>query len=290
MQFKMPLFDFLNRSEIEYDFKIHGITISKFDIAKCKNITYFFSRYERYQMGQCEWSLNINSKDMNEKNYQNYLRNSEILILVFKIFCNVSFFVKYRLCIASDKHAKINQPMKYNYKLNTKRHEIINLMQRNKAIGIPEFDLAKDNFPKILEMSNASDRTNNALKFVLNAYRNGFYWSDSFLQFMFALDSLYSSDGKKGMTNAVVTRCSKFLSNRQYCSEGDIRELYDIRSMIVHGKMPIDGLGESDLNIIACAKAEYIVMQSLKRIITEEIFKIYEGNPQKIQNYYGHLK
>jgi len=278
MKYVMPLHALYYNGNRPYEFADGIHSIRKFSRFRVGAISYFFSRNDRFNMSDCRWALVLDSPEMNPINYKTFLGNTESIILAFKIFCNASLFVKYRIC-ADDplRHIRVNNAMMYWHELSNRRNrpELIERTRRRRWLNLDDFRRVDETHTKFTEMWNLSDRTHNAVNFAMNAYRSQL-WRDSFIYYIFALEALFSSNQRRGMTGTIARRVSSFLDKADFCTEQDLRRLYDARSTIVHGKLPRAGLGGWDPNILATAQAEYIVAQTMRKMVNDDSFRNYE--------------
>lgn len=277
MKFVMPLHSLYYNGSSPYEFADGIHSIRRFSRFRAGPISYFFSRHERFNMSDCRWALVVDSPEMNTRNYKKFLGNTESIVLSFKVFCNAGLFVKYRIC-ADDplRHIRNNNAMMYWHELSDRhnRPDIIKRTHRRRWLNLDDFHQVDETHGRLTDMWHLSNRTHNAIDFAMNGYRS-YLWRNSFLYYIFALEALFSSNQRRGMTATIARRVSNFLNNAEFCTDEDVRRLYDARSTIVHGKLPRDGLGGWDPNILATAQAEYIVVQVMRRLVENDTFRNY---------------
>lgn len=110
-------------------------------------------------------------------------------------------------------------------------------MQPHDPFKIDEFNKLKDDF---LKMISSSD--NNYLKIALNYFRRGrleTYQENRIIDFFVSLEALYSLSGEKTemryrISNRLATLIGKDANDRKKIQK-ESRDLYDLRSSIVHG-------------------------------------------------------
>lgn len=288
MKFVMPLHDcYFNEERFDFSDDIHSI--QRFRIDEHKNLEFFFSEYDKMQMGHCNHALVADSSDMNGSNYKNFLNDTVLLILACKAFGDAAFFKIYTICAESiDNHVvRGYEPMSFYYELKNHRYDntIVNSRKRIRHLKRENLIKSDSYFPELKKMWKVSNRTRNAMHFLLKAYRSG-YWADNFLANMVGLEALFSSDRRQGMTRTICDRVSGFLEEYENCEYDDIENLYNVRSQIAHGKLPFDDLGGRDKKTIAAAHAEMVIVTALKKIIDAKIYTKYES-PMEIQEFWG---
>ncbi len=289
MNIVIPLYDFHYNGN-GYRFKNGIYSIRKMRKAYLKGLPFLFSRQDILHIKEAFWCIIISDHSITAQDRKEYIANSEILILAFKIFINAGLFVKFRICPEdSYLNAKLNQPMKYSHKLlaNKTPGGVVRAMVRKLSLDDKDFEVIDERFPHLFDMWSISNRTRNALQYALSGFRSRF-WQESFLFYMISLEALFSSDENTGMTKTICTRVSKYLKDIEYSSYEDINSLYNLRSQIVHGKIRIDGAGGWDKNIEATAHAEYLLIRSIKKLIESGDYKRY-SKAAEMQYYLGHL-
>lgn len=266
-------------------------SIQPFVLHEHDNLGYFFSEHDRFNMENRSHALVLEGDQVTQANFKDHLRRSDVLVLSCRAFGNAGFFVKYRICVDNWKyHSTLNEPMMWHHQLANNRtdNEIIQARRKGNGLKACRIQLGDRYYPHLRRLWDTSNRTRNAVYFMMKGFRSG-YWADSFLAYMLAIEALLSSDGRRSMSRTVCERASQLLKDRPHCTFDEIRRLYDVRSEIVHGKIPTDGLGSFDCNIIAVAHAELILVEVMKKLIDDNIYPKY-GNGHQIQNYLGHLR
>jgi len=268
MHIVMPLFDFDYEDSQGFEFDGGKYSIQKFD----HEIPQYdlFSKYDIENMATRYWALVAEVPDVKK-----YVQDVNILLLSFKIYKSARLFIKYRLC-------------KENYSLCTRLCDTMRpILPKESCLLITRNDLniINEGFKNLLCMEAISDRTHNAGYFLYRGLCSD-KMIDSFVLLMMAVESLFSSEGHRGVTKTICSRVSNFLDSKPRCRCEDISKLYDLRSKIVHGKLVVGDDIKDQLGILY--ELQYVLTQCMRKMLDDKIYLKY-GNIQEKERYFNEL-
>lgn len=270
MRIVMPLFSFNYIDNREYKFINGKYSLKRFVADEEIPSVPGFSEMDVQYMKMENWAIVVENPDMGK-----YKNEVNMLLITFKIYKFARLIIKYRLCKEDTNIcSKILETMKYNPIGNT-----------NCEISYEDLNIIKEGYLKLLEMFGISRRTHNSLYFLYRAFFTE-HWIDSFMLLMCSLESLFSKDRPGGVTRTICTRISNFLSPLPCCEYSDVEELYNIRSKMVHGRLEVGD--DPDENLVKLHKLEYIVIECFKKMLNEEVYRIYQSNQRK-EEYFNNL-
>jgi hypothetical protein len=270
MRIVMPLFDFEYESSQEFIFGDGNYSLRKFFADEEMPQIDLFSKQDIDYMRMKSWALVAENSDIKK-----YKQEVNILLLSFKIYKLAPLFIKYRLCKEDDSSCfRLNKTMQYVLREKS-----------NRLITLNDLDLVNNGFLNLLTMHPISNRTQNSLYFLYRGFHST-RMIDSFVFLMSAIESLFSSEKRGGMTKTICSRVSNFLDHKTDCKYEDINKLYDLRSKIVHGKLVVSDDTKGHLGTLH--KLEYVVTQCMKKILDNKIYKIY-NDVQKKDHYFNEL-
>lgn len=270
MRIVMPLFDFVNEDSEEFDFSDGKYGLRKFNAEGEIPEVPGLSELDIGYIKQESWALVAEETDLNK-----YKEEINILLLSFRIYKLARVFIKYRLC---------KEKVDYCYRLNDIMRPVL---PKSSSRLITLADLRKINrgFVDLLKMHTISNRTRNAIYFMYRGFCSG-KMLDSFVFLMSALESLFSNEERFGATKTICSRVSKFLNYKPGYKYKDIKELYDLRSEIVHGKVVVEDKIEGKLSTLY--KLQYVLVECMKKMLDRQIYEIY-SNVQKKEAYYDQM-
>lgn len=260
----MPLHDFPYLADSDFQFGCGPYSIRKLDRAADLDMA-GLSEMDRVHIKMEKWALYA------EDPPKDYRIQVNMLLLAMRIQKRKTPFIKFRICAEDDRHCGM-------------MGDIYGPVKPQDASAMPceshlfsESDLrwVDTATTRLMEMDQVSNRTHNALYFLYRGCVNRM-WVDSFMLWMSALESLFSEDTRGGVTKLICGRTSKFLNSRPGVSYADIDHLYDLRSQMVHGRLPITE--DPKANIEELASLESIVLDCLERFIDESAYTHY-GEP-----------
>jgi len=270
MRIVIPLFDFYNESSEEFVFYSGKYALRTFIADDEIPQIDLFSKQDIDYMRMESWALVAEDPDIKK-----YKQEVNILLLSFKIYKLAPLFIKYRLCKEDDSLCfRLNDTMQYVLREKS-----------NRLITRDDLKLINNGFSNLSEMHPISNRTQNSLYFLYRGFHST-KMIDSFVFLMSAIESLFSSEKRGGITKTICSRVSNFLDHKPECTYKDINKLYDLRSKIVHGKLVVKDDIKGQLGTLH--KLEYVVTQCMKKILDEKIYPIY-NDVQKKELYFNEL-
>jgi hypothetical protein len=275
MRIVMPLFDFINDSEQEFEFGEGTYSLRKFDPAVDipKDDLLGLSRRDLDYIKQAEWALVSENPETNT-----YKKDINRLLLSFKIHTLGRLFIKYRLCAAEASLSSVIQE-KMNFILPEKSP---------RQITFDRLEQVKSGFERLLEMDSVdsvSNRTHNAIYFMYGAYFTAGHALYLFLLLFAALEALFSKEEGGAATTTICKRVSAFLGSQDRCTYADIERLYRIRSELVHGRRKFS---ESAENLADAHELEFVVTECMKKILAERTYLKYKDATEK-EKYFNQL-
>ena len=259
----MPLFDFSKESSEEYIFSGGKYALRKFDAADEVPDIKLFSEQDIGVMEFQSWALVAEAE-----NLEHYKEEINCLLLSFKIYKLARVFIKYRLC---------KEDIDCCFRLNDCLH-IVMPNESNKVIALNDLDIINEGFSKLLQMEAISNRTHNTIYFMYRGFCAD-KMIDSFVLLMCSIESLFSDEERFGATKTICSRVSKFLDCKPGYEYKDIKELYDLRSKIVHGKVIAEDEIKGQLNTLY--KLQYVLVECMKKMLDEELYLIYHDVENK---------
>lgn len=262
MRIVMPLFAFEYHDSQEFEFEGGKYALRRF-IANNEIPPKMegASEIDIWQMKQARWALVAEGLDSGKCKQE-----INVLLLSFKICNPSSLFIKYYLCKENPNECKrLCETMHY---IAPPQNEFI----------YADLEVINKRFSNLLKMSDISNRTHNAIYFMIRGFFSG-KMIDTFMFLMAAIESLFSKEDSGGATKAVCSRVSKFLGCKARCEYKDIENLYNLRSKIVHGRVAVED--EIKGHLPTLYELEYVLMECIKKILDEKIYAIYSDVVQK---------
>ncbi|MGB2861977.1 MAG: hypothetical protein WBC05_01510 [Sedimentisphaerales bacterium] len=270
MRIVMPLFNFCNDSNEEFVFDGGKYAIRRLNANDEIPEIDLFSKQDIDYMKMESWALVAEDQDVKK-----YVQDVNILLLSFRIYKSAPVFIKYRLC-------------KDNVSLCTRLCDTMRpiLPKESCRIITPnDLNIINVGFKNLLCMEAISDRTHNAGYFLYRGFCSE-KMIDSFVLLMMAVESLFSSEERGGITNIICSRVSNFLDCKPRCKYEDISKLYDLRSKMVHGKLVVDDDIKGQLGTLH--ELQYVVTQCMRKMLDNKIYRIY-GDIQEKERYFNEL-
>lgn len=252
----MPLFGFSLGSDQGFSIS-PDLSISCFQFNDSWTLP-IFSEYDINNMKCAEWALKYEGDKQ-----KNFLVDSNLVLMAFRIFSpQYPPFIKYVLDTEPEKSKPPIQSMIYN-----------NAVPRAHGLYSPQdIETICDGFNHLQIMETLTPRTHNALYFLYRAFHND-KWVDSFLLMTSAIESLFSTDKKKGATKTISTRVATLLGSADRCTKNDIEQLYDVRSSMTHGRIVVsDDLNE---NLRKLDHLEYITNAVFRKLVETRKYLCY---------------
>ena len=269
MRIVMPLFAFNYLDSKEFEFKGGKYVLRRFiaDNETPPEIKRGVSEMDIYQMNQARWALVAENPDLGKGKEE-----INVLLLSFKICKQSPLFIKYYLCKENTNECK---------RLCETMHYIT--PPQNEFITYTDLEIINTRFSNLLEMSNISNRTHNAIYFMIRGFFSG-KMIDTFMFLMAAIESLFSKEDSGGATRTICSRVSKFLGCKVRCEYKDIKNLYDLRSNIFHGRVEVED--EIKGHLTTLYELEHVLMECIKKILDEKTYAIYSDVAQKEKYFY----
>lgn len=266
----MPLFDFYNDSSEEFVFEGSKYAIRRFNPDNKIPNTDLFSKLDvEYMKEEC-WALVAQDPDTNK-----YEQEKNTLLLSSRIYTSARVFIKYYLC---------KEDVSLCRRLCDTMRPILP-KESSTIITLNDLKIINEGFKNLLCIEAISDRTHNAGYFLYRGLCSD-KMIDSFALLMMAVESLFSSEKRGGMTKTICSRVSNFLGHMPQCRYEDISKLYDLRSKIVHGKLVVGDDIKGQLGTLH--ELQYIVTQCMRKILDDKTYLIY-GDIQKKEHYFNEL-
>lgn len=276
MRIVMPLFDFINESEEEFEFLDGAYAIQRNDLREKDPRIAFpgISELDRKVIAAEKWALVAHDPDLNR-----YAEEVNLLLLSFKIFTLGRLFIKFRICDTDSSLSRIiNDRMTY-----------IPSDASSRLVTRDQLEEAAVGFNRLREMHGAnldSNRTHNAIFFLYTAYFSTAHAMSFFVLLFIVLEALFSKDQGGSATATICERVSAFLEKRERCTYRDIEKLYQVRSELVHGRRLASDAKE---NLAAAHELEFVVAECMKKILDDRLYNLY-NDPAKREEYFERLK
>jgi len=278
MRIVMPLFDFDYKDSQEFVFGKGEYALRKFIAHKEVPLAPSypgFSEADISCMESATWALVAENTDL--KNAPE-LYKAEVarLLLSFKICKLTHLFIKYRLC-KDNIHvcARLGEEMHY-------------ISPAVEPITCADLRVINNRFVSLSEMETVSNRTYNAMYFIYRGYHSEKPMV-TFMLLMIAIEAFFSNEKRKGMTETICSRVSKFLGCKARCEYTDIEKLYDLRSKIVHGKFKVpDEIKSPSETLDKLCELEYVLRECMKKMLDEKIYLKY-GTVEEKEKYFNDL-
>lgn len=265
MVFTFPLLEFAYADEKPYRFDFAPIELIPFDQTRIPDST-LFSEYDRLTMksASCLWALRVDSNDATQCEIQ----VNTLMVLMRAQHDDITPIIKYRLCDDGHHNARIC-PMARNPN-RPKFYEVFDLTK---------LSMVDRTCGSLLRSEKTADtpRIKNAFFFLFRSYHS-IKWVESFLLLMCVLESLFSNESKGGATKAITYRVPRFLSDFYVCDEATMKNLYDVRSKIAHGKIQADNESE---NLDRLYKLEMIVNKCIQKLFADSLLPEFETSSRR---------
>ena len=270
MRIVMPLFDFYNEGCKEYVFSGGRYSLCRFNASNEIPQIELFSEQDVKFIEIENWALVAEGEGI-----ESYKEEVNLLLLSFRIYRQARVFIKYRLCKENVEQCS---------RLNDFLH-IVMPDESNRIISFDDLNIIDKGFSKLQLMKGVSDRTRNAIYFMYRGLCSG-KMIDAFLLLMCAIEALFSKEQAGGATTTICSRVSKFLGNKAGYEYQDIKGLYRLRSNITHGRVVVGDEIKGYLETLY--KLQYILLESMKKMLDENIYPIY-SDPAKKETYLCNL-
>lgn len=269
----MPLFQFSYGGK-EFIFSEH-YSLEKFDANRDipDNVKSSLSSSDVSYLFQEDWALVAT-------NPSDYFKSEvNMLLISLRIYAKSNAFIKWRFC---------EEDSRYSTCLNDRFRNL--LSQADSDVTEETLYVVKNRFLEIMEMYSVSDRTKNALYFIwrgLCAEKH----IDAYIFFVCALESLFSKETSEEGTKTIIKRIYKFLSEIKGFGGDQIKNIYKMRSDMVHGRISHTDKGNSGKrknNLKNLGKLEELVFVCMNKILTEKTYLLY-GNVDKKETFFNDL-
>lgn len=297
LEFIVPIFDFdyIGENKTSQDIWINGnnlfdklkdylideeynIVLKKFDkYADWSSLqieVFSFLDYEKLHYPM--WAFEFQCEKEEEETYKQKLN---LLLLAFRIIKYSDLSMKYIIC-KNVPHfsSKYSDYWKYAIanKYSKTEFEDINKDDLDEIIRI---------YKQLQRFFKVSHRTSHAVNFLFLAYTS-YYWMESFMLFMTALETLVSPDKKDKIVSEVTDRVVGLINDKEICSKTKFGKIYELRSDIIHGKILVNL--DFDKELIKLQQLQKIVLQTFKVLLEKDFIIIYKDEESK-ELFYNRL-
>ncbi len=257
-------------SDYKYEFEIErGLyTIKRFNFEEDIKIPiqdFFFSRNEIEDIKSVRWAVFVEECD---KTTDNIIQEINLLLLAFRIFKQADCQIQFILSRNFEDNQKVTTPLKY---------AIANNLSENN-FSANDLEVIKTGFQKIKEFTNLSPRSKHAIDFLFLGY-SSYYWMQVFILLMTSLETLILPEKIGGITTYVEKRTFAFLKDPIVCPEDKMRNLYGLRSDIIHGKILVDL--DFTQEIVRLKELQMIVLTFFKKLLEQDFKSIFKNEISK---------
>ncbi len=257
MRVVMPLFQFqlTNPHQPEFVFSDERLAIRRFNEAEHLSDREIFSKRDRAYIDQARWALVVEANDLSQ-----YKLDVNMLLMTFRILGDhLTPTIKYRLFDDDDLCDRLEET-EMHIRLPGYKYEVYS------SEDFPRID---EVYMMLRQAEHSCVRLKNAFYSLYRAF-NSYHWIDSYLFYMMTLEALFSLDNKGPATQTICDRVSKLLKSPKKWSPQRIRDLYDVRSRIAHGRL--EARPKSIANLRLLKKMERLIKLCFRKLIAKKSF------------------
>lgn len=244
---------------------------------------YVLSKYDIEYLHQAEWFFEFKCNKDKEEDYKLKLN---LFLLAARIVLKIDLSIKYILCKDAPRlSTKYSDDWKYAIAEK-------NVKRERQEINSLDLDKVVIAYNRLQEFFNVSPRTAHSVNFLFLAYTS-YYWMESYMLLMTALETLVSPDEREAIVGPVTKRVVLLINDKKICSKTKFGKIYELRSDIIHGKVLVDIKFENELPRLQ--QLQKITLAVYNKLLNEDYRSIYmtENNKEKyyselIHNYSAH--
>lgn len=259
-----PLFDFQYHDAEDFEFSNGGFSNVRFSIRHYGDWSglydgEIFSQRDRDYIKRESKALVAEGVELD-----GFEREVSLLLIAFRILAEgnkITPIIKYRLSEDESLRSRIEETEMHIRLLDP-------LWQTYVLSDFPQIDRT---FKTLQSAEAGSDRLKNAFYFLYRAF-NSYQWIDAFMFYMGVIESLFSCD-QKGPASEPVCRRTTNLLNDPDCPYEKVRDLYDVRSRIIHGRL--EARTNSHANLRLTADMEVLVKRCLRLLVEMDALHHY---------------
>ena len=273
---QMPLHDFPCGEDNDFFFNHVPYSIQELGRRKIPDLP-GLSEMDRAHISREKWWL------VAEDPRTNFRTETNLMLICMRILKRRAPFIKFRICEQDERHCgKLNETMGPVSKSDA------SVISGDGLFTAQDLRWVDQATARMVQMDKVSNRTHNAIYFLFR----GCYlrmWVDTFMLWMASLESLFSRDQGGSATRTICSRASNFLEVESGATYDDVKYLYDIRSQMVHGRLPLteDRAGER-ANIDKLAHLERILLDCFRKFLDEEAY-VHFSDPENREGFLSTL-
>lgn len=261
-----------NKPIIEKEFVFQdsfNIKLKNFDTKELNDYKFnYLSENDIVDLQTCNWVIYFKC---NENEYQLCYSRINILLLSFRIAKQSKIGSNIILC---ENNKEDYQKYWDNWlpALRKKNYPTTEEFSTNDLNEIKNVFNALSNFEMV------APRTKHAVNFLFLAYTS-YYWMEVFIILMTTIETLVSPSDERQITKRIIKRVRGIINDPKICSGNKIKDLYDLRSNIVHGRILENNNFEehkNDLNDL-----QLIVLTAFQKILSNDFKSIYKNEESK---------
>ena len=225
---------------------------------------------------QSEWYFEFRCEQEKEEDYKLKLN---LFLLSIRIILQCDLSIKYILC-KSVPHlsSKYSDDWKYAVAEKIPKRETEEFNKYHLEEVVIAYNCLKDFF-------NVSPRTAHAVNFLFLAYTS-YYWMESYMLLMTALETLVSPDKIGTIVPEVTDRVVSLINDKNTCSKTKFSKIYSLRSDIIHGKILVNINFEKELPRLR--QLQVITLKVFNILLHNDFKMIYKSENSK-ESFYNDL-
>ena len=218
---------------------------------------------------QSEWYFEFKC---DKEKVEDYKLKLNLFLLAIRIILQSDLSIKYILC-KSVPHLSIKYSDDWKYAIAE------NIPKRQtKEFNKFHLDEVVIAYNHLKDFFNVSPRTTHAVNFLFLAYTS-YYWMESYMLLMTALETLVSPDKIGTIVPEVTDRVVSLINDKNICSKTRFSKIYKLRSDIIHGKVLVDINFDKELPKLQ--QLQNIALTVFKILLEKDFKNIYQNQTLK---------
>ena len=261
----MPLGQFKYLKMEEFAFSDGRLALREFDPNRELPDPGLLSEVDVQKVRQARWAIVATGEDLT-----GYKEDVSLLLMTFRLFSkDLSPIIRFRFSEDKSSPEMLMEVMSHDnsYPRLFEVYDIAAIGSINKAYML------------LRGAEHISPRLKNSFYFLYVAFHVD-RWSEGLIALMIALEALFSKDARDSSTDVICRRVTNFVADQSVCTKEEMVELYDTRSLLVHGKLQAGNAAE---NLSLLARMEKVAIACFCKMIRENTFSFYANKPLRDQ-------